>query len=50
MFNLNLNFAAIAIKLFKTLLESPIQEIFKDEIFLFVNSSIVNISDKICVG
>ena len=49
-FKLKFNFIDAAIKLFKTLLQSPIQVIFNLEIGFFFISSIVNISDKICVG
>ena len=50
MFNLNENFTDAAIKLSKTLFESPIQQIFNFEIGFFVISSTVKISDNTCVG
>ena len=40
----------LAIKLFRTLLESPIQQIFNFEIGFFLISSTVKISDRTCVG
>ena len=46
MLNLNENFTDAAIKLFKTLLESPIQQIFNFDIGFFLISSTVKISDK----
>ena len=48
--NLNENLTDAAIKLSKTLLESPIQQIFSFEIGFFFISSTVNTSDKTCVG
>jgi len=48
--NLNENFTLAAIKLSKTLLESPIQQIFNFEIGLFFISSTVKTSDKTWVG
>ena len=50
MFRLKENLIDAAIKLFKTLLESPIQQIFNFEIFFFLISSTVNISYKTWVG
>ena len=50
MFNLNENLTDAEIKLFKTLLESPTQEMFSFEIGFFLISSTVNISDKTWVG
>ena len=44
------NFTDAAIKLSKTLLESPIQQIFNLEIGFFIISSTVKTSDKTCVG
>ena len=49
-FKLKLNFTEAAIKLFKTLLESPIQVILSFEIDFFLISSTVKISDSTCVG
>ena len=46
MLNLNENLTEAAIKLSKTLFESPIQQIFKLEIGFFFISSTVNTSDK----
>ena len=46
MLSLNENFTDAAIKLSKTLLESPIQQIFNFEIGFFFISSTVKISDK----
>jgi len=45
-FNLNENLTEAAIKLSKTLLESPIQHIFNFEIGFFFISSTVNTSDN----
>jgi len=44
------NLIEASIKLLRTLLLSPIQQIFKVSIDFFVISSIVKTSDKICVG
>ena len=49
-FNLKENLTEAAIKLSKTLFESPIQQIFNLEIGFFVISSTVKTSDKTCVG
>ena len=48
--SLNENLTDAAIKLFKTLFESPIQVMFNFEIGFFLISSTVKISDKTCVG
>ena len=50
MLSLNENLTDAAIKLSKTLLESPIQQIFNFEIFFFFISSTVNTSESTCVG
>ena len=50
MLNLKENFTDAAIKLSKTLFESPIQQIFKLEIGFFFISSTVKTSDKTWVG
>ena len=50
MFNLKENLTDAAIKLLRTLFESPIQQIFNFEIGFFLISSTVKISDKTCVG
>ena len=50
MLNLNENLTEAAIKLSKTLLESPIQHIFNFEIGFFFISSTVNTSDNTWVG
>ena len=50
MFNLKENLTDAVIKLFRTLLESPIQQIFSFEIGFFLISSTVKISDRTCVG
>ena len=50
MFNLNENFTDAAIKLSKTLFESPIQQMFNFEIVFFFISSTVKTSDNTCVG
>ena len=50
MFNLKENLTDAAIKLLRTLFESPIQQIFNFEIDFFLISSTVKISDKTCVG
>jgi hypothetical protein len=44
------NLTQSAIRLFKTLLESPIQAIFNYEIGLLVKYLLVKISDITCVG
>ena len=49
-FKLNENLTDASIKLLRTLVLSPIQQIFKLWIDCFLISSIVKISDKICVG
>ena len=49
-FKLNENLTDAAIKLLRTLLESPIQLIFNFEIDFFLISSTVKISDNTCVG
>ena len=49
-FSLNENFTEASTRLFRTLLESPIQQICNLEIDFFLISSIVNTSDKTCVG
>ena len=46
MLNLKENFTEAAIRLSRTLLESPIQQIFSFEIDFFFISSTVKISDK----
>ena len=48
--SLNENFTDAAIKLSRTLLESPIQQIFNFEIGFFFISSAVKTSDKTWVG
>ena len=48
--SLNENLIDASIRLFKTLLESPIQLIFIFDIAFFFISSTVKISDKICVA
>ena len=50
MLNLKENLTDAAIKLSKTLLESPIQQIFNFDIGFFFISSTVKISDNTCVG
>ena len=50
MLNLNENLTDAAIKLSKTLFESPIQQIFNFEIGFFFISSTVKTSDRTCVG
>ena len=50
MLNLKENLTDAAIKLSKTLLESPIQQIFNFDIGFFFISSTVKISDKTWVG
>ena len=50
MLNLKENFTEAAIKLSKTLLESPTQHIFNFDTGFFVIYSTVNISDNTCVG
>ena len=50
MLSLNENLTEAAIKLSKTLLESPIQQIFNFEIGFFFIYSTVNTSDKTWVG
>ena len=49
-FKLKENLTEAAIKLFRTLFESPIQQIFNLEIDFFLISSTVKISDSTCVG
>ena len=49
-FKLNENLTEATIKLFKTLLESPIQLIFNLDIGFFLISSTVKTSDKTCVA
>ena len=48
--NLKENFTDAAIKLFRTLFESPIQQIFNFEIAFFLISSTVKTSESTCVG
>ena len=50
MVRLKENLTDVAIKLLRTLFESPIQQMFNFEIGLFLISSTVKISDKTCVG
>ena len=49
-FKLNENLTDASIKLLRTLFPSPIQQMFNLLIDFFLISSIVKISDKICVG
>ena len=50
MLKLKENFTDAAIKLLRTLFESPIQQTFSFDIGFFLISSTVKISERTCVG